>query len=259
MSAGYPAPIQSQPQGQNGFTFSRSTAIVPPGLKCLVGMEEVILRHNVFQTKNKKDLFTIHQEVECCGPLLNLRLRNPHNRDVLFLYLASDGDCFEVLNHLKVCAQSAHHIGNVRIVSSTSIMNVSIERGNGEPVFSAKLPVFLNSKNNNTIKICGTGSSHPVAFITKKKEGKFTQVIFQFPPNMEAALKAVILAAFLYVNSCIREIFRSHSYETATATARDRDFGWASAGGVDFGDMFHGGFKGRDRRGSGHSIKWPSI
>ncbi|XP_073479139.1 keratin-associated protein 6-3 [Aquarana catesbeiana] len=113
-------------------------------------------------------------------------------------------------------------------------MNVSIERENGEPVFSAKLPVSLNSKNSSTIEIRDTDSSHPVAFIIKKKEGKFTQVIFQFPPNMEAALKAVILASFLYVGFRIREMSRSHS-------SGDSDFGWAGAGGVDFADMSHGG------------------
>ncbi|XP_073479842.1 uncharacterized protein [Aquarana catesbeiana] len=246
MSAGYPAAIQSQPQWQNGSPFSFSTAIVPKGLECLVEVEEVILKDKVFQTKNKKDLFTIHQEVECCGPSLNLRLRKPYYRDVVSLYLTSDGDCCGGQTYLKVCDQFAYHMGNVRIVTSSSNMNVSIERGNGEPVFSVKLPVSLDSNNDSTIEIHGTGSSHPVAFIIKEKEGNSSQVIFHFPLNMEAALKAVILAAFLYVSFSIGEMFRSHSYVTATATARDRDFGWAGAGGVDFGDMSHGGFGGSD-------------
>ncbi|XP_073479841.1 phospholipid scramblase 3-like [Aquarana catesbeiana] len=234
MSAGYPAAIHSQPQWQNGSTFSKSTAIVPPGLECLVEVEEVILKHKVFQTKNEQDLFTVRRESECCGPSLNLRLRDPYKRDVVSLYLISDGGCCGGQTYLKVCAQSAHHIGNVRIVTSSSNINVYIERGNGEPVFSAKLPVSLNSKNDSTIEILNMDSSQPVAFITKEKEGKSSQVIFHFPLNMEAALKAVILASFLYVGFRIREMSRSHS-------SGDSDFGWAGAGGVDFADMSHGG------------------
>ncbi|XP_040197739.1 uncharacterized protein LOC120930630 [Rana temporaria] len=244
MSAGYPGPIQSQPQWQNGSTFSKSTAMVPPGLECLAEVEEVTLKDKVFQTKNGQDLFTVRRESECCGPSLNLRLRNPYKRDVVSLYLISDGGCCGGQTYLKVSAQPAHHIGIVRILTSSSNINVSIERGNGEPVFSAKLPVSVGSNKDSTIEILGMDGSQPVAVITKEKEGKSSQVIFHFLLNMEAALKAVILATFLYVSFRIREMSHSHSYG-------DSDFGWADAGGIDFADMSHGDFGGSDWGGGG--------
>ncbi|XP_073479136.1 uncharacterized protein [Aquarana catesbeiana] len=230
MSAGYPALIQSQPQWKSGSTFSKPVAMVPPGLECLVEVEEVILKDKVFQTKNGQDLFTVWRESECCGPSLNLRLRDPYKRDVVSLNL-TDGDCCGGQTYLKVSAQSAHHIGIVRIVTSSSNMNVSIERGNGEPVFSAKLPVSEVSNDGSTIEILGMDSSQPVAVITKEKEGKSSQVIFHFPLNMEAALKAMILASFLYVSFRIQEISYSHS-------SSDSDDGWAHAGGLEFADMY---------------------
>ncbi|XP_077327779.1 uncharacterized protein LOC143962359 [Lithobates pipiens] len=230
MSAGYPALIQSQPQWESGSTFSKPTAMVPPGLECLVEVEEVILKDKVFQTKNGQNLFTVGHEVECCGPSLNLRFRNSYKRDVVSLYLTSDGDCCGGQTYLKVSAQSAQLIGIVRIITSSSNMNVSIQRGNGEPVFSAKLPISLDSNDGRTIEILGMYGSQPVAVITKEKEGKSSRVIFHFPMNMEAALKAVILAAFLYVSFRIQEMSYSHS-------SSDSDDGWAHAGGVEFADM----------------------
>ncbi|XP_077327785.1 uncharacterized protein LOC143962365 [Lithobates pipiens] len=239
MSAGYPVPIQSQPRWQNGYTFSKSTAIVPPGLECLVELEEVIFKDRVFQTKNGQDLFTTWQKSECCGPSLDLRFRNPYQRDVVSLYLNSNGGCCRGQTYLKVNDQSANHIGNVKIVTFSRTINVSIERGNGEPVFHAKLPISLDSNDHSTIEILGMDGSEPVAYITKEKEGKSSQVIFHFLLNMEAALKAVILAAFLYVSLHIREMSRSRRSD-------DTDFSWADAGGVDFADMSHGHFGGSD-------------
>ncbi|XP_077327780.1 uncharacterized protein LOC143962361 [Lithobates pipiens] len=240
MSAGYPAPIQSQPQWQNGYPFSKSTAIVPPGLECLVEVEEVILKDRVFQTKNGQDLFTAWRKSECCGPSLNLRFRNPFQRDVVSLYLNSNGNCCRGQTYLKVMDQSAHHIGNVRIITFSSTIDVYIERGNGEPVFSAKLPISLDSNYHSTIEILGIYGSEPVAYITKEREGRSSRVIFLFPMNMEAALKAVILAAFLYVSLRIQEMSRDHN-QRYHRRSNDTNFSWAGAGGVDFGGSNWGG------------------
>ncbi|XP_072254947.1 uncharacterized protein, partial [Pyxicephalus adspersus] len=192
MSAGH-GPIQSQPHWQNTPTFSKSTAIVPPGLECLVEAEDVTLNNKVFQTKDGQTLFTIHRESECCGPSLNLRLRNPYKKDVLSLYLMSS----EVLICIfYICLTFRLHV------------------------------IYFNPQ------IFGMDSAQPVANIIKEKEGKSSQVIFHFPLNMEAALKAVILAAFLYMSCRIQEMSYSH-------ISSNNDDSWIGAGGVDLVDMYH--------------------
>ncbi|XP_068128155.1 phospholipid scramblase 1-like isoform X1 [Hyperolius riggenbachi] len=247
MSSESPAPVQTQPQWENGTKFfdsQHSKPIVPPGLEWLAGEKVVVLKDKVFQTSNGHTLFSVRRKSECCGPSLNLRLRDPHRRDVVSLRLDSGGGCCcggGGESYLRVSAPSAHPIGFVIIVSSSTSLNVSIQMGNREPVFYAKMPVTTDA-DSSSIQILSIDGSHPVASITKEKEGDSSQVIFHFPMDMEATLKAVILAAFLYMTYCLQKVSSSYS---------SSDDGWAFAGGLYWavGGDFDGG--GGDYGGGG--------
>ncbi|XP_068128156.1 uncharacterized protein [Hyperolius riggenbachi] len=160
MSSESPAPVQTQPQWENGTKFfdsQHSKPIVPPGLEWLAGEKVVVLKDKVFQTSNGHTLFSVRRKSECCGPSLNLRLRDPHRRDVVSLRLDSGGGCCcggGGESYLRVSAPSAHPIGFVIIVSSSTSLNVSIQMGNREPVFYAKMPVTTDADSSSIQTYC---------------------------------------------------------------------------------------------------------
>ncbi|XP_075061810.1 phospholipid scramblase 2-like [Mixophyes fleayi] len=223
-------PIQTQPQWQNKSTSayqdqqSVPTAVVPPGLECLVEVEEVILKNKVFQTNSGQTLFLIRRETECCGPALNLKLRDPYKRDVVSLYLVSSGDCCGGQTYLRIETLLQRGLGYVTIDNTSRELNVSIQMANKEPVFTARMPVYMDPRRDNTIEILSVSGSHPVVQIQKERDHKSSKVIFRFPLNLDASLKAVILAAFLYMTFRVNQI-------TSSSSTSD-DSGWATSGGV---------------------------
>ncbi|XP_075062468.1 uncharacterized protein LOC142151069 isoform X5 [Mixophyes fleayi] len=246
MASGHynPEPIQTQPQWQNKSTSayqdqqSVPTAVVPPGLECLVEVEEVILKKKVFQTNSGQTLFSVRRETECFGPALNLKLRDPYKRDVVSLYLVSSGDCCGGQTYLRIETLLQRGLGFVTIDNTSKELNVSIKMANKEPVFTARMPVYKDLRCDNTIEILSISGSHPVVQILKEKEHKSSQITFRFPLNMDASLKAVILAAFLYMTFRVNQI-------TSSSSTSD-DSGWAFGGGMDYGGNDSGHYDGGD-------------
>ncbi|KAG9468396.1 hypothetical protein GDO78_022825 [Eleutherodactylus coqui] len=76
-----------------------------------------------------------------------------------------------------------------------------------------------------TIEILSVEGSHPVAKIITMREGSYTQVIFQYPSDMDAAMKAVILAAFLYLTFQVGPISDVHSSDESDLATIGSDHG----------------------------------
>ncbi|XP_044138658.1 uncharacterized protein LOC122929221 isoform X1 [Bufo gargarizans] len=237
-------PVQTQPQWQSTPApphqnqLYNPTALVPPGLERLVEVEEVILQKKAFFTRSEQTLFTIRRESECCGPSFNIRFQDPYKRDVVSLYAESGGGCCGGETHLKITVFPAYTIGFVNISNSSHKISVSIQMKFGEPAFTAELPL---SHSENIIEILSVNGSCPVATITTEGEKKSSKVVFRFPMNMEATLKTLILAAFLYMRY---EVTRLSSSSDSSC-----DSGWDTAGGVHFyhddhHSWGHGGFNG---------------
>ncbi|XP_077117707.1 phospholipid scramblase 3-like [Ranitomeya variabilis] len=245
-SAGQPrknhsTPVQTQPQWQNAHSLQlyNPRAVVPLGLKCLVEVEEVTLHKKAFFTRSKQTLFTIRRESECCGPPFHLILQDPKKRDVVSLCTNSGEGCCGGDTHLNIMVLPSHMIGFVQILSYSRKMSVSIQIQLGEPAFTAELSF---SGLENTIEILSVNGSCPVAKIIKEGKRKSSEVIFQFPMDMEATLKTIILSAFLYM--------RYQLNNASDSSSSDYDSGWSDAGGVLFfsddhvGSSDHGGFDG---------------
>ncbi|XP_073403231.1 phospholipid scramblase 3-like isoform X2 [Dendrobates tinctorius] len=232
--------VQTQPQWQNARSLQvyNPRAVVPPGLTCLVEVEEVTLHKKAFFTRSKQTLFTIRRESECCGPAFNLILQDPKKRDVVSLCTNSGEGCCGGDTHLNIMVLPSHMIGFVQIVNSSRKMRVSIQMKFGEPAFTAELPL---SGSENTIEILSVNGSCPVAKIIKQGKRESSKVIFQFPMDMEATLKTIILSAFLYM--------RYQLNKASDSSSSDYDSGWNDAGGVLFFSDDHGGFS--DHGGGG--------
>ncbi|XP_056425628.1 uncharacterized protein LOC130367247 [Hyla sarda] len=256
--------VQTQPQWQNATKTHHNQsynprAVVPSGLEGLVEVEEVTLQGRAFSTRSGQTLFTIHRESECCGPSLNLRFRDTKRRDVVSL-CADSGDCcgvhtdtciivlpwlsflfgFEVVlftakiclscnqscDLLKVIVPPSHTIGFITISLNTSRkMIISIQMVYGEAAFTAGLPLSGSQNHIETIpQILSVNGSCPVANITKEGEKESSEVVFQFPMDMEVTLKTLILAAYLYM--------RYHLTKQHNSSSSTYDSEWITAGGV---------------------------
>ncbi|KAM4036252.1 phospholipid scramblase 3-like isoform 2-T2 [Anomaloglossus baeobatrachus] len=235
-------PVQSQPQWQNAASVHlyNPRAVVPPGLNCLVEVEEVILHKKAFINSSEQTLFTIRRESECCGPSFNLKLQDPKKRDVVALFTDSGEGCCGGNSHLKIIVLPSHIIGYVQISNCSRIMRVSIQMKFGEPAFTAELPL---SGSIDTIEIVSVNGSCPVAQIIKEGEKKSSKVIFKFPMDMEATLKSVILTTFLYM--------RYHLNNISSSSSSDDDSGWGAAGGAFFSSDDSGSFNGDCGGGGG--------
>ncbi|KAM4675893.1 uncharacterized protein O3C94_008510 [Discoglossus pictus] len=132
---------------------------------------------------------------------------------------------------LQIDAPYRHPIGFVKLCNTTGIQKFSIQNAYQEPVFTAVCedPIQIISVNGNDL----------VAQIKKEKESGSTEVIFQFPMDMDAKMKAVIMGALLYVNYRLQEIYRQQHSST------NNDSVWMADAG-DFGDSSWGGDFGCD-------------
>ncbi|XP_040271220.1 uncharacterized protein LOC120986624 isoform X3 [Bufo bufo] len=247
-------PVQTQPQWQSmpppyhQNQLYNPRAMVPPGLELLVEVEEVILQKQAFFNRSGQNLFTIHRESECCGPGFNVRFRNPYQKDVVSLYAESGGCCWGGYSHVRISVFPACTIGFINIKNFTRKMSVSIRMNSGELVFTAELPL---SGSEKIIEILSVNGSCPVATITT--QGQNCDVVFQFPMDMEATLKTLILAAFVYMRYQLSKMSSSSSssaYHRRRNTANhDDDHRWGH-GGFN-GHPVGGGFSGGDCGGGG--------
>ncbi|KAM4677985.1 phospholipid scramblase 3-like [Discoglossus pictus] len=132
-------PIQAQPEGQlyNQNQLSRTSAIVPPGLEALVEVKEVVLKKRVFQTRRGQVLFSICKDSECCGPPINIWLRDSRKREVIKVYLAPYDGCCSNYSYLQIDVPYRHPIGFVKSSNTIGIQKFSIQNANQEPVFTA--------------------------------------------------------------------------------------------------------------------------
>ncbi|XP_066445661.1 uncharacterized protein [Eleutherodactylus coqui] len=250
-SAGLPLnkpsePVQTQPQWQNTAAPSQQPllynprAVVLPGLQCLVEVEEVTLNKKAFVARSGQTLFTIRRESECCGPSFHLKFQDPYKRDVVSLYMQSGEDCCGGDTRLMIIVLPANTIGFVKILTSPRKMNIWIERNFGKPVLTAELPL---SSSEGPLEIFSVNGSCPVAKIIQNRGMKSTDVIFQFPMDMEATLKTAILATYLYMRYQLTTLSSSSSSSDRNVSHHDDQGAFWSHEGFD-GHCDSGGFSG---------------
>ncbi|KAM4677281.1 phospholipid scramblase 3-like [Discoglossus pictus] len=209
-------PVQNQPQRQSEIGTDHPnqlfipTAVVPLGLEPLVEVEEVILKKTVFQTRSGQILFSIHNKSKCCGPPLNIWLRDSKKRNVIKVYMTSHGACCADYLDLQIDVPYKHPIGFAKLSNTTGTPKFSIQNARQESVFTAVC--------TGPIQIISVKENIQVAQI--KKEHGCAEIVFQFPMDMEAKMKAVILGTFLYANYRLQRIFRQQ------VSPMDNDIGW---------------------------------
>ncbi|OCT59534.1 phospholipid scramblase 2 [Xenopus laevis] len=194
-------PIQMQPQWQSVSGIlqqgSRPYPVVPPGLESLVEVDELTLEKMVFQTNGGKILYSVHKGWRCCGTPLILKFKDPCGQEVVRANLLYEGrGCYSVCKELQVEAPPEHPIGFVKHSYSNGCLQFSIKDDQGKPIFTTQTSAYAFLEI--PIQICGTHGSHVVSQITKT-DGKGSQILIQFPKDLDAKMKALILGTFLYM------------------------------------------------------------
>ncbi|KAM4039821.1 uncharacterized protein ACNLHF_017795 isoform 1-T2 [Anomaloglossus baeobatrachus] len=213
-------PIQTQPQTPwqpaNGYQgmYTPSTASAYGELQNLTTIQEIILKDEVFQTRDGKPLFTIHHDIVYPRASLNLCLRDFSNKDVVRLDLISNNGPGGQNSYVQIVALPMQPLGYVRITSVSGNLNICIQMTEDTSTFIANLPMGLNKQRNMTMEILNMNGSHQVAKITSEVEGKPAHVVFQFPQYLSPGAKTVILGAFLYLNFHLHQTSRPENTTT---------------------------------------------
>ncbi|XP_053321065.1 uncharacterized protein LOC128492512 [Spea bombifrons] len=126
-------------------------------------------------------------------------------------------------------------------------MTFTILDMHSEFTFTAELKPPL--RRDKPIEILSMNGSHPVAQITMTKEKSAKAVNFQFPKDMDAKIKAIILGAFLFMNECLSTTSSDHSSSSSEPWANAVGVGhfgsnWGHDAGVGGGCHSGGGFHG---------------
>ncbi|XP_063302533.1 phospholipid scramblase 2-like [Pelobates fuscus] len=208
--------------------------LVPSGLEPLIEVDEIILNKKVFQTRTGEDLFYVFHDRECCGSSVHITLKNQKRRDVVFLHLLSQGGCCDTfLSEMRIEAPRTFTIGYVKVSSSINKLMFSIQDMHREFQFTAELSSRL--LQDQSIQILSAVGSHPVVKISRYKKNNSQLTSFQFPWDMDAKMKAVILGAYLFMSYHLRQTSRDHSSGSGF-DAGDWASSWGDCGGGDCGD-----------------------
>ncbi|KAE8620566.1 hypothetical protein XENTR_v10010331 [Xenopus tropicalis] len=205
-------PIQMQPQWHSVSgtpqEYSGPHPIVPPGLEPLLEVDEVTLDGNVIQSPGGRILYSIHEDWKCCGTPLILKFEDPCRQEVVHAHLLPERGGYSVYKELQIEAPPPHPVGFVRH-NHTAIydgLKFFIQDGQRKPLF--KSDISFSTFCNNSIEIGLIGSAHVVSSITKP-EAKGFPVRIQFPRDLQAKMKAVIIVTYLYMNYWVDEINRA--------------------------------------------------
>ncbi|KAM4039823.1 uncharacterized protein ACNLHF_017795 isoform 2-T3 [Anomaloglossus baeobatrachus] len=151
-------PIQTQPQTPwqpaNGYQgmYTPSTASAYGELQNLTTIQEIILKDEVFQTRDGKPLFTIHHDIVYPRASLNLCLRDFSNKDVVRLDLISNNGPGGQNSYVQIVALPMQPLGYVRITSVSGNLNICIQMTEDTSTFIANLPMGLNKQRNMTME-----------------------------------------------------------------------------------------------------------
>ncbi|XP_075434085.1 uncharacterized protein LOC142471181 [Ascaphus truei] len=262
-------PVHTQPQGlrESVDTHQKPFPLVPPGHNGVASdgdlrvgdisinpkfnldfvhfqVEEVIFMDTIFQTRDGRILYSTVQESECCGSPLNITLRNPYEMDVIKFHLTSHGKCWVSYSDVSfVSFNSKSHVRaklKLPLIPLLVTLNVAVPRAScifpsRTETKSPYLQLQSPPPSYNPIEIISVRGSHCVARIQRQEIGKSSIILFQFPADMEATMKAVLLGAYLYIDHNLTKSYREVS------PPRERGDWFSGGGGGDGGGGDGGG------------------
>ncbi|XP_041441637.1 phospholipid scramblase 2 [Xenopus laevis] len=245
-------PIQMQPQFLSISStldqshHARPHPVVAAGLQSLLEVDEVTFQGKVFQTPGGKILYYIQKDSECCGTPLILRFMDSYKQELVRAHILYDSGCCNSYRELQIEAPPMHPIGFITDCCSDGGLKFSIKDNKRVPIFTSQ--ISINSFLKKPIEICSLYGPQPVSRITKG-----FAILIQFPKDLEAKMKAVILGTYLYMKFRVNEINNqqySSSADRGDFGSADWSFGsgdWSCGGGADidfdtdFGESDWGG------------------
>ncbi|OCT90790.1 hypothetical protein XELAEV_18019407mg [Xenopus laevis] len=185
-------PIQMQPQFLSISSTLDQSHHARPHPVVAAGLQSLL------ETPGGKILYYIQKDSECCGTPLILRFMDSYKQELL-----------------QIEAPPMHPIGFITDCCSDGGLKFSIKDNKRVPIFTSQ--ISINSFLKKPIEICSLYGPQPVSRITKG-----FAILIQFPKDLEAKMKAVILGTYLYMKSLYgaNSLISENSPATALLTSQ---------------------------------------
>ncbi|XP_073510713.1 phospholipid scramblase 1-like [Phyllobates terribilis] len=208
--APYAPPSTSAPSAPPSYQLdSPILKGLPPGMEHLLQINQLIVKEKftVSQGRNctydvlnhvGQRLFQAFQDVECCGPLYDVKIKDNSGNEVLQLLESCGCIC---TREMEVQCPPGSAVGFVKVHNNLMVTHLSILNSSKEVTLIILGPRFQNSIFGNvTFEVKSHDEQHVVGMI--KMEGD--QILVSFPLDLEVTLKAILLGSSLYLDYFIK-------------------------------------------------------
>ncbi|XP_044130740.1 phospholipid scramblase 3-like [Bufo gargarizans] len=206
----YAPPVTIPPSAPPSFQMD--TAIVKgisPGMEHLLQVNQLMVKEKFsvsqgwgfsFEVLNLvgQRLFQAEQNVVCCGPLYDVRIRDNSNNEVLHLLENCGCTC---TREMEVHGPSGQLIGFVKEHWKTVVTHLSLMNTSRQVTLIILGPSFQNSIFGNvSFEVKSPDEQHVVGMIKKETD----HLLLTFPLDLEVTMKAMLLGSSLYLESLIK-------------------------------------------------------
>ncbi|KAM4036976.1 phospholipid scramblase 2-like isoform 1-T2 [Anomaloglossus baeobatrachus] len=182
---------------------------LPPGMEHLLQINQLIVkekftvsqgRNSTFDVLNHvgQRVFQAFQDVVCCGPLYDVKIKDNSGNDVLHLLESCGCTC---TREMEVHCPPGYPVGFVKVHNNMMVTHLSIMNSSKQVALLILGPRFQNSIFGNvTYEVKSQDEQHVVGMI--KMEGD--HILVSFPLDLEVTLKAMLLSSSLYLDYFIK-------------------------------------------------------
>ncbi|XP_077117592.1 phospholipid scramblase 2-like [Ranitomeya variabilis] len=208
--APYAPPSTSAPSAPPSYQLD--TPILkglPPGMEQLLQINQLTVKEKFMVSQGRNCTFDVlnhvgqrvfqaFQNVACCGPLYDVKIKDNSNNDVLQLLETCSCTC---TREMEVHCPPGCPVGFVKVHNNLMVTHLSILNCSKEVTLIILGPRFQNSIFGNvTFEVKSQDEQHVVGMI--KMEGD--QIFVSFPLDLEVTLKAILLGSALYLDHFIK-------------------------------------------------------
>ncbi|XP_075062235.1 phospholipid scramblase 1-like [Mixophyes fleayi] len=204
-------------------------AITPPGLEYLAQVSQFHVnqtKSSMFQTYCTYDLLSpdgllVYQGVEerdCCGPRMDVKVRNTQGYNVLNLLLPSNFCSWDTI--LQISGSSGEPLGYIQKNWTSFTASFDILNTHNQICLKVKGPGWGEGFMSNIIyQVLSADKSVSVGSITRVWRGFSTELfnitdnyVVQFPRDLDVTMKAMLLACTIFIDLLSHEQHReSHN------------------------------------------------
>ncbi|KAM4687192.1 phospholipid scramblase 1-like [Rhinophrynus dorsalis] len=181
---------------------------VPPGLQYLIQINQLSVRERFAVNQGWSRLFDVltpsgqrvfqaQQTVQCCGPIYNVSIKDGNGIEVMGLNENCRCSC---TRQMEVYGSDGANLGFVPMHWNSFVTHLSVQNSSRQTLLMIIGPSFqTNIFGNVSFEIKSNDEQHVIGMIRNTNE----EFSVSFPLDLEVTVKALLLAACLYLDSLI--------------------------------------------------------